>query len=283
MRVKAATEKNFRRAKVKPVKRGGFRTWLSWKVAGGVISLVLVGLAGYRAIDVVQTAPALQVRRVFIRGNVRLSTGEIHALTAGLKGSNILTVDLDMYREKVLDSPWVADAALRRVLPSTVEVMISERRPMGLTRLRGRLYLVDQQGVIIDEFGPEYSEFDLPIVDGLVRAPGTAQSAIDEERAALAGRVIEAIGQRKDLASRVSQIDVSDAHNAIVLLEDDPALLHLGEHEFAERLQNYIELAPALRERVPQIDYVDLRFDKRVYVRPVGRGRGTVPARSELR
>ena len=27
-------------------------------------------------------------------------------------------------------------------------------------------------------------------------------------------------------------------------------------------------LAPALRERVPAIDYVDLRFDERVYVRP---------------
>ena len=48
-----------------------------------------------------------------------------------------------------------------------------------------------------------------------------------------------------------------------MLLEGDPALLHLGEDRFLERLQSYVDLAPALRERVPDIDYVDLRFDER--------------------
>ena len=38
--------------------------------------------------------------------------------------------------------------------------------------------------------------------------------------------------------------------------------------KFLERLQSYVDLAPALRERVSEIDYVDLRFGERVYVRP---------------
>jgi hypothetical protein len=29
---------------------------------------------------------------------------------------------------------------------------------------------------------------------------------------------------------------------------------------------------PALKERIPEIDYVDLRYDERVYVRPQGSG-----------
>jgi cell division septal protein FtsQ len=62
---------------------------------------------------------------------------------------------------------------------------------------------------------------------------------------------------------------VHDAHDAIVLLQNDPALLHLGEERFLERLQAYVDLAPALRDRVPEIDYVDMRFEERVYVRPV--------------
>ncbi len=60
--------------------------------------------------------------------------------------------------------------------------------------------------------------------------------------------------------------------DAVVVLKDDTALVHVGDEQFAERLQSYVELAPALRERVPEIDYVDLRFDERVYVRP-SRGR----------
>jgi len=231
---------------------------------------MLVVYAGYRAVDLVLTAPALTIRRVVVRGNVRLSTGEIHALIEGLAGTSILTADLAAYRRRLLDSPWVEDVAIRRLLPSTIEVFVSEHRPIGVSRLGGQLYLVDRRGAIIDEFGPQYSEFDLPIIDGLVRAPGTGQSAIDEARAELAARVIESLATQKELGKRVSQIDVSDARNAVVLLDDDSALLHLGDEQFAERLQYYMELAPALRESVREMDYVDLRFGARVYVRPAG-------------
>ena len=51
------------------------------------------------------------------------------------------------------------------------------------------------------------------------------------------------------------------------LFSDDPAVIHLGDQQFLPRLQSYLELAPALRERVTDIDYVDLRFDGRIYVR----------------
>jgi cell division septal protein FtsQ len=45
-------------------------------------------------------------------------------------------------------------------------------------------------------------------------------------------------------------------------------VIQLGEDQFLKRLQAYLELAPTLRERVADIDYVDLRFDDRIYVRP---------------
>jgi cell division protein FtsQ len=215
-------------------------------------------------------ASALQVRRIAVHGNVRISSGEVRAIVDGLRGTSILTVDLAGYRRRLMASPWIADVALRRVLPSTVEVFVSERRPVGLCRLGGALYLIDASGTLIDEFGPQYAEFDLPIIDGLIAAPSSGQPTIDPARAELAGRVIESLAPRRDLAQRISQIDVRDVHDAIVMLQDDAALLHLGEDKFLERLQSYVDLAPALREQVSDIDYVDLRFGERVYVRPAG-------------
>ena len=273
MSVKAPSEKNFRRARAKPAKRKGATTWMSWRAARIVVCAALTGYAAYRAVDLVVSASALQVQYISVHGNVRLSAGEVRALVEGLRGTSILTVDLPAYRRRLLDSPWVADVALRRVLPSTVEVFVSERQPMGVCRMRSQLYLVDRSGNVIDEFGPQYAEFDLPIIDGLVRPQSSGQPALDERRADLAARVIDAIAPRTDLARQVSQIDVSDLHDAVVLLEGDPALLHLGEDRFLERLQAYADVAPALRERVPDIDYVDLRFEDRLYVRPVAAAR----------
>ena len=276
MSVKAQTDKNFRRPKVKPAKRKGGAPWrFSWRTARIAVSVMLVVYAGYCAFDLVLSASTLQVRKISVHGTVRLSAGEVHALVDGLRGSNILTADLAAYRTRLLDSPWVANVALRRVLPSTVEVFVEERLPVGLCRLRGDLYLIDREGVIIDQFGPQYAEFDLPIIDGLVRAPSSGEPTIDVERAALATRVIDALAQKEELARRVSQIDVTDAHNAVLLLDDDPALLYLGEERFLERLQGYVDLSPALRERVPDMDYVDLRFEDRMYVRPGGGSGGS--------
>lgn len=268
MSVKAPAEKNFRRASVKPATRRGGRARLSWRVARVAVCVLLVAYAGYRAFALVVSASVLQIRRIAVQGNVRLSGGEVQTLVDGLRGTNILAADLTTYRRRLLESPWVADVAMRRVLPSTIEVFVSERRPMGLCRMGGRLYLVDRTGALIDEFGPQYGEFDLPIIDGLVRAPSSGDPVIDEERAGLAGRVLDAIAERADLSRRVSQIDVADLRDAVLLLEEDATLLHLGDENFLERLQSYVDLGPALRERVPDIDSVDLRFKGRVICLP---------------
>jgi cell division septal protein FtsQ len=271
MRVKAPAEKNFRRSRVRPGSRKGgtgLLRWVSWRLARYALAMVVIAYAGYTATTLVLHASALQVRRISVHGNVRISSGEVKAIVDGLRGTSIITADLPGYRRRLMESPWIADVALRRVLPSTVDIFVSERRPVGLCRLGSALYLIDPSGTLIDEFGPQYAEFDLPIIDGLVAAPNSGQPTIDPARAELAARVIEAVAPRKDIAQRVSQIDVRDAHDAIVMLQDDVALLHLGEDKFLERLQSYVDLAPALREQVSEIDYVDLRFGERVYVRP---------------
>jgi cell division septal protein FtsQ len=131
------------------------------------------------------------------------------------------------------------------------------------------LYLVDARGVVIDEYGPAYADYDLPIIDGLAGRPGQSVSAVDEPRALLAARVIRALEAAPELAKVVSQIDVSDVYDAVVMLQGETVMLRLGDRDFADRIREYRELAPALRERVPEIDYVDLRFGDRLYVRPV--------------
>ena len=269
MSVKAPSEKNFRRARVKPGKRRGSKGRVPWRAIRASVLLVLVLYAAYRAFDLAVSASAFQVQHISVRGNARLSSAEVRARAEGIRGKSILTADLGAYRKRLMASPWVAEVALRRVLPSTVEVFVSERQPMGLCRLQKQLFLIDRTGVVIDEFGPQYAQFDLPLIDGLVRPPSSGQPAIDERRAEFASRVLDALAPRADLARSISQVDVTDLSDAVVLIEGDTALLHLGDDRFLERLQSYLDVAPALRERVQDIDYVDLRFKDRLYVRPV--------------
>ena len=218
------------------------------------------------------SAESLTISRITVSGNSRISRGEVVGLLEGLRGQNMLTADLEGWRRKLLDSPWVADAAIRRVFPGTVSVAISERQPLGIGRINDTLYLVDRRGTVIDEYGPNYVEFDLPIIDGLAAHASADGMLVDEARATLAGRLLSDLAQRPDLARRVSQIDVTDARDAVLILKNDTVLVRVGDGHFIDRLQAYLDLASTLRDRIPDIDYVDLRFDERVYVRPQDNG-----------
>ena len=264
--VAAPGDKRFRRPDVRPATRQPIGPLL-WTLARGVAGIAVALAVAYAGVKGAARTRLFSISRIAVRGNTWLSTSEVEALVGGLRGQSILRIDLDEYREKVLASPWVASAMVRRVLPRTVEVRIIERSPMAIARLDGALYLVDQAGVIIDAFGPRYSGFDLPVVDGLVKTPADGPPVVDDERAELTQRFLAAVQSAPALRQRVSQIDASDAHDLVVLLDDDPTLVHLGDTRFVERLKTYEELAPTLQDRLSTIDYVDMRFDERVYVR----------------
>lgn len=278
-----SADKRFRRAQVKPSGRRGSGL-RRVKVAMRLGTLgVLVALGVWRTVTLVTGSPALRVATVAVHGNDRLSRGEVLTLLADLRGQNVLAVDLDAARTRLLSSAWVESAVIRRVLPSTLDVVVRERVPMGIARLGRDLYLVDQHGVVVDQYGPAYADLDLPVIDGLAAPPGDGVPLVDERRTALVARLLGDVAGDQRLATRLSQIDVRDPHDAVVLLDGDTVMLRLGDRDFATRLQGYLDVSAAIRERVSAIDTVDLRFGERLYVRPLAAdGGGPEPASREL-
>ena len=266
--VAVSADRRFHRAHVKPARRRGvWRGVIIAAVKYGV-ALLLVLTALMKAGTFLSTSPRFKVDHISTSGNQRVSSDTVRAMLSGLRGENILFADLERWRTTLLESPWVRDVSFRRSLPSTVEVLVHERTPIAIGRVGGRLFLVDERGASIDEYGPQYVGLDLPIVDGLASGKG---DTMDQERAALAARLIVAIRQKPAIADKLSQVDVTDLHNATVLLNNDAAQLRVGDTRFLERIESYLSLSATLHQRVPNIDYVDLRFDGRVYVKPAGK------------
>jgi cell division protein FtsQ len=264
--VAISADKRFHRAHVKPArKRSRLRTILVPLVKGGLIAAFVLLLI-YRGGAVLAEAPVLNIDRIVVAGNHRLATEDVLSALNGLRGENIVLTDLNAWRERLVASPWLRDATFRRSLPSTVEIVVAEREPIGIGRLKGQLFLVDERGTVIDSYGPRYADLDLPIIDGLVTTAGATDT--DSDRGELAARVIQALRTKPAVARRLSQVDVTDQHNAAVILNGDQAVIYVGDDRFLPRIESYLDLASALRARVADIDYVDLRFDDRIYVRP---------------
>jgi cell division protein FtsQ len=284
MVVPAPSDRRFRRAQVRPTRRR--RVWLPhWRVVLRACAVLAVALfVGYRGVSWAFSGEALVVQRMVVDGNHHVSRGEVAALLEGIRGERMLTIDIEAWRRRLLGSPWVADATVRRQFPGTVIVTVRERQPIGIGRLGTEVFLIDRHGAIIDAYGPKYAELDLPIVTGLEASQSPNELAIDPDRATFAVKIVDALSVQPNVIARVSEIDVSDARDAAVLLRDDTTIIRVGDTDFLKRLRQYLELAPTLRKRVPDLDYVDVRFDDRVYVRPrvAPAGKGA-PARRAAR
>ena len=132
------------------------------------LTLVVFAAGALGLADLARRSSLLAIDTIRVEGEAWMSRGELLGLVEPLRGRNLIEADFQAARASLLASGWIRDAVLRRVFPSTVEVIVEERTPFALGRFGDRIYIVDTEGRVIDEYGPRFAALDLPIVDGLV-------------------------------------------------------------------------------------------------------------------
>ena len=96
-------------------------------------------------------SPLFRVRRVEVTGNDRLSRREVIRLTGLGDGSNALFLNEGAIERRLLEQPWVASATVSTSLPSTVDIRIQERTPVGVVARGAGLALVAGDGTILGQ------------------------------------------------------------------------------------------------------------------------------------
>jgi cell division septal protein FtsQ len=226
--------------------------------------LVLSGAAGAGLWAFAASGGAIElgVQRILVEGNERLSDGEILELIEVDEKTNILTLDLEEVKRKLLRSAWVRDVELKRLLPATLTLQIVERTPVAVAVLDD-LYLLAEDGTILDQLPPQYDVSRLVLVRGL-RGGG---ANVDPERASAAGSMAEALSKDEHLLSLVSELDVSGGARAVALQLREPDIrLLVSEATMVQRLSEAVPLLSGIIDRFPSIAALDLRFQNRIYV-----------------
>jgi cell division septal protein FtsQ len=245
------------RTRVRRVRRGALGRAILAAQAAGV--LLLAGLAGWAGYSRVMASERLKVGRVEIRGSRFLAEQEVRDLLGSAVGDNILGLDIEALKARLRSSPWVADASIARALPDTLRVEIKERAPLALAEAE-QLELMDEDGTLIEPYGPRTAAFDLPIVRGL----RGASPQVVRDRAQRAGGLLRDLGE---LSAEVSEVDVENAGELRIVLRGAGEVLRMGGPPYRKKLQTYLELRSDLGRRCPAAEYFDLRFRDRIFVK----------------
>jgi cell division protein FtsQ len=262
------------RARARAVRRGRLsRATLALQIGGAAVLALAAAWGVYAELT---TSAWLRVAHIEVRGNSRLSVGEVRELLGPAIGENILRLDIEHLKEHLSASPWVAAARVCRSLPNTLEIEVHERVPLALAEL-DRLYLMDYEGSLIDIYGPRTAAFDLPVVRGLKGLDADARAG----RAARAGALLDDLG---DLASEISEVEVEDSGDLRAVLRGGGEIVRLGSPPYRPRFTTFLQLRKELTRRCPRAEYFDLRFRSRIVAveppTPGGEAGVTVAARA---
>ena len=106
-----------------------------------------------------------RIKKIDFDGNDRVP--EILLLkTSGLRyRSNIFSASLENVKSRLENIAWIRSAIVQRKFPDTIYIRVAERIPIAILQSKHKLYLVDADGVVLENDG--IGDFDnLPIVIG---------------------------------------------------------------------------------------------------------------------
>ncbi len=250
-----------RLSRAKREKRSGLkRTLIILQVAAAVCA---AAVGAYLLTERFAIPNRFRIASIEVTGNKFLSEGEVREMLGPAMGGNLISADLEGLRSNLAASPWVGGAVVRRKLPDTLLVDVTERFPIALAET-DQLYVMDSSGELIDLLGPRTAGFDLPIIRGL----GGVSVDVRHDRARRANQLLEDLGE---LSSEVSEISVDRSGDLMVVLRGDGSVLKLAEPPYRKRVLSFLALRQRLRERCPDAEYFDLRFKDRIYAKPASR------------
>ncbi|MCC2110984.1 MAG: FtsQ-type POTRA domain-containing protein [Hyphomicrobiales bacterium] len=226
--------------------------------ASGFYGAMLNGEVGTVAGKFVRTGEALTAGLGFGIDTIRI-TGQrladeetILAYLGVHKGSSMIFFDAAAARDRVAQAPWIDTAAVLKLFPDTLEVVVTERTPFARWQHDLAVSVIDRSGRVISPVVPG-SMAQLPLVVG----PGAA------ERAAT---LFETLDRWPFLAARVRVASLI-AERRWNLVVDNGIEVRLPEGEIASAVG---ELAALDRDQAildKDIVAIDLRFNDRFYVR----------------
>ncbi len=175
----------------------------------------------------------LMVRDVMVEGRERQDGGTVLTALAVQYGTPILSMDVAAARTRLEALPWVEQAIVERHLPDTIWVRLTERQPLAVWQLDGKLRLIDPKGHVILEDGAAWSHLPLVIGKGAAKRADEFLMLIGSEPA-LAKRVTAAtlIGERRWNVRLDTGVDVrlpedgaAEAWSRLAELDRDQRLL----------------------------------------------------------
>ncbi len=210
-------------------------------------ALLYGGVRAYRS----GSGDVLLVDRISVIGARVIPESKIIALSGIRVGADMRHVSPDLISAKLLSHfKYLRKVRVDKGLSGRVIIRVWERRPEAILRSRGRYYLVDDDGFVLEEDVSPDRFRGFKVIEGNSKVALTAM------------RYIEML--YPVLFKRVRLISAEKPSRIVVCLEDGTRVL-LRSDNIEEGLENAYLIDSMRRCQGESGGYIDARYDKLVY------------------
>lgn len=199
------------------------------------------------------------IQRIVFVNNRHLTDDELRELVAEKIPKSLLTVSCEEIGKRVLKSPWIKSASVRKEFPGTLSITVEETEPLALLEKSERLFLIDERGTVLEELRNDVIPF-LPII---VSDPEREKEGFSE-----ALTLVRLLNERGMIAER-SHVEVIAHSPNELCVEMDELVVKMGAGGYDEKLERLALLEEELKQRNLLADSIDLRFGDKAIVKPL--------------
>jgi cell division protein FtsQ len=205
---------------------------MSWlinsKILGGMAVICIVFAGFFMCRYWAYQSDLFRVCQVLVKGCNRVTEEKVLQRSDVTAQDNLLSLDLKSIAASIEAHPWVHSVEVKKKLPDHLIITIKERTPVALLN-SDKIYLIDEQGEIIDELSAEYP-VSLPIITGIdpknIKNHQITKSPNHQIQKALELISIASKGTRTLGVNNISQINIAKRDTLILYTSDSGIPFH---------------------------------------------------------
>lgn len=224
-----------------------------------LLAVMLLGALLYQGGRTALRSEALELKEFEVEGNTetRVSTGQLVRATGVSPGERLVGISTEKVASRLEKLPWIQQARVERILPSTLRISVKEREPAMVVETGQGPFLVDGDGLVLQQ-----GSDSLPVLRDLPLQALDPGSTITTSEFTHASEILSSLPP--DIAAEVSAVSASSIDQIQIETRAGP-LIYYGA---AEQIPEKNFALQALIEKIPSASRGSTVVDVRVPSRP---------------
>ena len=180
-----------------------------------------------------------RVRSVVITGNEHLTDDELKSMAGLSSDENLFRISSRRISSKLAESPWIRSVAVRKEFPDRLLIHISEAEPFALLDMKGKLFIVDDRGTMLEELRNIAVPF-LPVI---------SSNPYQEKEAFLEAITLAKAIKNTGLLSRKDHIEIISHKPQEMSVNIDGIVVKVGAGEYEDKLARLADIEQEIKQQ----------------------------------